>query len=487
MTEREIDPKHEMKRGLWWMGGATLAMRLLDVGGSLLVLQFLAPAEVGLAALAWSIAVAIEAFNGLGVGQVVVRQRELSHGELSGLFWFCTLLGVAAVAVMGGVAPILAVFYADWRLYPMVLVSATKLIFVGAALVPLQLLTRDLHFKTAGAVQTLATLGEAVTKVVLVVAGFGAWGLVLANVARGLFLCLALWRLAPFRPALVAPDASTRRAVAFGFRTALASIIYHVYRNLDFLLIGRFLGLRVLGIYQTAFQLGMTPLEIVLQLVNRVQYPIYARLRDQPAALLQAFNRSARSLLLILGPVAALLCFASTDLLALIGGGKWLPAVPLIQVLVWASLLRGISQLFPQLYNATGRPDFSVVDALFTGATLVSGFALALWLAPEGQGAQWVAWVWLLTYPLPLAAHFWMARQCSPVRPGPMLRDLVTPAAGIALVALVLAIGSLARPHLPSPLLSLALLVLLTIGAWAGWLRGALHLGWGDILPKKSG
>lgn len=487
MSDAAIDAKHEMKRGLWWMGGATLAMRVLDVAGSLLVLKFLAPGEVGLAALAWSIAVAIEAFNGLGVGQVVVRQRELSHGELSGLFWFCTLLGVAGVAVLGGLAPLLAVFYADWRLYPMVLVSATKLVFVGAALVPLQLLTRDLHFKTAGAAQTLATLGEAVTKVVLVVAGLGAWGLVLANVARGLFLCLALWRLAPFRPALVAADASTRRAVAFGFRTALASIIYHVYRNLDYLLIGRVLGLRVLGIYQTAFQLGMTPLEIVLQLVNRVQYPIYARLRDQPAALLQAFNRSARSLLLILGPVAALLCFASTDLLALIGGGKWLPAVPLIQVLVWASLLRGISQLFPQLYNATGRPDFSVVDALFTGATLVSGFVLALWLAPEGQGAQWVAWVWLLTYPLPLVAHFRMARHCSPVRPGPLLRGLVTPAAGIGVVALVLAIGSLARPHLPSPVLSLALLVLLTIAVWAGWLRGVLHLGWGDILPKKSG
>ena len=34
-----------MKRGLWWMGGATLAMRVLDVGGTLLVLQFLGPGE----------------------------------------------------------------------------------------------------------------------------------------------------------------------------------------------------------------------------------------------------------------------------------------------------------------------------------------------------------------------------------------------------------------------------------------------------------
>ena len=485
MSERPIDARQELARGLWWMGAATLAMRLLDVGGSLLVLQFLSPADVGLAALAWSIAVALEAFNGLGVGQWIVRQRDLSHEALSGLFWFCTLLGVAAVALMLALAPLLAVFYADPRLGPMIVVSAAKLVFVGAALVPLQLLTRDLHFKLSGAVQTLATLGEAVTKVVLVLAGFGAWGLVLAGVARGVFLCLALWRLAPFRPARVAADGPTREAVRFGLRTALASILYHVYRNMDFLLIGRVLGTRVLGIYQTAFQLGMTPLEIVLQLVNRVQYPIYARLRHLPAELTQAFNRSARSLLLILGPVAALLCFASTDILQLVGAGKWLPAVPMIQVLVWASLLRGLSQLFPQLYNATGRPGFSVVDSLVTGATLVSGFALALWLAPEGAGAQWVAWVWLLSYPLPLAAHFWMAARCSPVRAGPMLRELARPLLGIALVALLLAAAGRLRPLVGSPVLMLALLIPLALAAHALFLRWAMRLRLGDLLPKK--
>jgi O-antigen/teichoic acid export membrane protein len=388
--------------------------------------------------------------------------------------------------VVAALAPFAAVFYADWRLYPMVVVSASKLILVGAALVPLQLLTRELHFKAAGAVQTLATLGEAVTKVVLVLAGFGAWGLVLANVARGGFLCLALWRFSDFRPALVAADASTRKAVHFGFRSASASILYHAYRNLDNLLIGRVLGTRVLGIYQTAFQLGMTPLEIVLQLVNRVQYPIYARLRDHPAELLQAFNRSARSLLLLLGPVAALLCFASTDLLALIGGGRWLPAVPMIQVLAWASLLRGISQLFPQLYNATGRPGFSVVDALLTGGTLVAGFVLALALAPEGRGAHWVAWVWLLSYPLPLMAHFWMAARCSPVRAVPMLAELARPALGIGLVALVLALGSQLRPWLASPLLTFAVLVLLALGTHALFLRLALGMRLGDVLPKKQ-
>ncbi len=486
MSDRPIDARHEMKRGLWWMGGATLAMRLLDVAGTLLVLQYLGPGEVGLATLAWSFAVALEAFNGLGVGQVVVRQRDLGHRELSGLFWFSTLLGVAAVAVMAAVAPFIAQFYGDIRLYPMIVVAASKLVFVGAALVPQQLLTRDLHFKTSGAAQTLATLGEAITKVVLVVAGLGAWGLVLANVARGIFLMVALWWLAPFRPALSAADASTRRSIRFGLRVAAAGIMYHVYRNMDFLLIGKFLGTAAVGIYRAAWELGMTPLEIVLNLVNRVQFPIYARLQEHAEELKLAFYRSARSLVLILGPVAALICFTSPDIFGLIGHGKWLPAVPLVQVLVWASLLRGIAQLFPQLYIATGHPQFTVYDAVVTGTTLVAGFAVALVLAPPETATLWVARAWLLSYPVPLTVHFLLARRSAPITPGGMARDLARPALGVLLMSLVLAAGSALRAPLGSPILSLVTLVLLGLSVYLIYLRQVLHVRPGHLLPTRA-
>lgn len=475
-----------MKRGLWWMGGATLAMRLLDVGGTLIVLQFLGPGEIGIATLAWSLAVAMEAFNGLGVGQVLVRQKEMTHAELSGLFWFCTLLGVAATAVMGAVAPFVAVFYGNWRLYPMIVVAATKLIFVGAALVPLQVLTRDLDFKTSGAAQTLATLGESLTKVALVVAGMGAWGLVLANVGRGLYLYLALQWLAPFRPSLTAADASTRRSIRFGLRVAAGSIIYQIYRNMDFLLVGRFLGTSAVGIYRVAWDLGMTPLEIVVNLVNRVQYPIYAKLQEHAQELKAAFYRSAQSLLLTLGPVVALICFASPDILRLIGHGKWLAAAPLVQILVWASLLRGIAQLFPALYIATGHPHYSVYDSIVTGGTLVVGFLLALILAPAETATHWVALVWLLSYPIALALHFSLARRTAPIGPLSMGRSLVPAALGLGLLSLVLGAVSLLRPTLGSPVAMLVLLIVLGLGMYFLFLRKVLHLTPGHLLPRRE-
>ncbi|HSB55894.1 MAG TPA: oligosaccharide flippase family protein [Gemmatimonadales bacterium] len=481
-----IDARHELKRGLWWMGGATLAMRLLDVAGTLIVLQFLGPREMGVATLAWSLSVAMEAFNGLGVGQVLVRQKEMSHRELSGLFWFCTLLGLAAVAVMAAVAPFVAVFYADWRLYPMIVVAATKLIFVGAALVPLQLLTRDLDFKTSGAAQTIATLGESVTKVVLVLAGLGAWGLVLANAGRGLFLMVALWRLAPFRPSFTAADDSTRRSIRFGLRVAAGSIIYQVYRNMDFLLVGRFLGTSAVGIYRVAWDLGMTPLEIVVNLVNRVQYPIYAKLQEHAEELKAAFYRSAQSLLLTLGPVVALICFASPDILSLIGHGRWLAAAPLVQILVWASLLRGVAQLFPALYIATGHPHYTVYDSLVTGGTLVLGFLLALVIAPPETATIWVALVWLLSYPLALALHFTLVRRTAPITPGSMARSLASAALGLLVMSLVLAVASTLRALVGSPVLTLVMLVTVGLATYMVFLRKVLHLKPGHLLPRRA-
>lgn len=475
-----------MKRGLWWMGGATIAMRILDVAGTLLVLQFLGPGEIGVATLAWSLSVAMEAFNGLGVGQVIVRERDMTHAELSGLFWFCTLLGVAAVAVMAAVAPYLALFYANWRLYPMIVVAASKLIFVGAALVPLQLVTRNLDYRTSGAVQTLATLGEAVTKVVLVLAGLGAWGLVLANVGRGLYLMLALWWMAPFKPSLSAADGSTRRSIRYGLRVATASILYQTYRNMDFLLIGRFLGTSAVGIYRAAWDLGMTPLEIILQVVNRVQYPIYARLQAHKEELTQAFYRSARSLLLVLGPLAALICFASPDIFHLIGNGKWIPSVPLVQILVWASLLRGIALLFPQLYHATGHPELGIYDSLVTGITLVLGFLIALVLAPAESGTRWVSLVWLLTFPFTLALHFYMVKRTAPIMAMGLWHDLEKPVLAMLTLCLILAVGTQLRPLLGSPVLSLGVLIALSAGGFLACLRYILHISPRDLLPRKA-
>jgi O-antigen/teichoic acid export membrane protein len=208
-------------------------------------------------------------------------------------------------------------------------------------------------------------------------------------------------------------------------------------------------------------------------------------LQHEGEKLRDAFFGSARSLLLVVGPIAVLLTFASGDFLRLFSHGQWLPALPMVQVAVWASLLRGLGLLFPQLYHATGRPEYALYDSLVTGGTLVTGFVLALVLAPAGNGALWVAWAWLLSCPVALAVDFALVRRCAPITLTGLFRSLRRPAAGVALLVPVLALARFLRPTNGSPLISLLLLILLGLGTYALYLRRVLHLRPADLLPKR--
>ena len=229
----------------------------------------------------------------------------------------------------------------------------------------------------------------------------------------------------------------------------------------------------------------MTPLEIILNLVARVQLPIYARLRNDVLQLREAFYRSARSLLLLLGPVAALLTVASADLLRVVSGETWLAAVPLVRILCWASLLRGLAQLFPQVYEVSAHPRFALYDTLLSGTMLVGGFALALWLAPPTLGALAVAWVWLLTYPPVLVAHFLMVRWCAPITPRGVARSLGLPALGVLMMLFVLMLANRVLPVVHSPWLGLTLVVSVGLGTYAIYLRRVLHLTRSELLPQR--
>jgi O-antigen/teichoic acid export membrane protein len=72
----------------------------------------------------------------------------------------------------------------------------------------------------------------------------------------------------------------TDRLVGLGARFP-----YQGYRNADYFLVGKLLGVEALGIYRIAFDLGMQPVEVVINLINRVSYPIYVKLAHDGRAL----------------------------------------------------------------------------------------------------------------------------------------------------------------------------------------------------------
>ena len=114
---------------------------------------------------------------------------EASRERLTAAFWFTLGLATFLVLLVSGLSIPLARFFGEPTLAPMLIVSSTKLWFVGAALVPLNQLNSATRFERIALISTLASLGSGLLTCGLAVAGYQAWSLVLGQTSHGLFNC----------------------------------------------------------------------------------------------------------------------------------------------------------------------------------------------------------------------------------------------------------------------------------------------------------
>jgi O-antigen/teichoic acid export membrane protein len=440
---------------------------------------------MGLAALALSECAILESLSGIGLGSALVQAKDLSAREESSLFWLTSAAGVGLGFILLGLAPVLAFTYDEVDLSPLVAFSSLKLALMGVSVVPLQLLSKRLHFREIGTVQTLSSLGEGLVKIALAFAGFGAWTLVISNVARGVVLLIALWVLSGFRPQLHFALQETKRFVRFGLQVAGSSVLYQFYKNADYFLVGKLLDIEALGLYRVAFDVAMQPTDTIIAVVGRVGFPVYSRLSHDPPALRATFASNTRSLFLMVAPLAALIFMCAGELFEVIGGGRWLGAVPAVQILVWAGLLRAATTMFPQVYVAVGKPGFATIDSLVTLVVLTASFWLGLTLFPQ-LGVLSVCYAWVLVYPMLLLVHLTVIRKLIGLSHAPYLRAL---AAGFGpVVPIVVGLFGLQRWVEARDLgvLELPLFVLAGLSIFWAYLRWVLSVRFRDLLPKRA-
>src|ERR1700756_5304034 len=139
--------QQHLRRGFNWLGGAMIIAKLTDVGTILIVLLFLTKEQVGVASLVVAFGTVIEALDGLGTGAALVQAPSLSRLQLDSLFWFIVGGALVVAGVTLFAAPWIASLYGMAGMAVYFLAVAIKQPLVGAAVIPLAIMSRDLQFE----------------------------------------------------------------------------------------------------------------------------------------------------------------------------------------------------------------------------------------------------------------------------------------------------------------------------------------------------
>ena len=487
MSEHETEIRGQLKRGFAWLGAASAITRALDACFTLGVLWLVTPAELGLATLAWSFGMFLEAFNGLGVGTALVQSEAAGRSLLASASWYSLTVALALIVIAFAAAPLLGALWDSQPLVALVRASSLKLLFTGLAVVPLAQLNRGMRFERIALSNTLSTFCSGLVTLSLALLGFGAWSLVLGQVVYGMVNAATAWWLSPVRLQLTLRFDELRPLAVFGLRAAAANVAYQLYRNADYLLLGRFLGVSAVGIYRVGFELAMAPTQAVLNVVNRAALPAYARLQMDRPALTRALTWTIRTMILMLAPITAVLSFGARDVLAVVRDGVWIDASSVTAWLAWAALLRSVAHLFPQVFYAIGRPQLALLEAVTSGLVLCISFATMLALFGSDYGIITVGWAWFAGGALLLVALFALASHVLPLSLHAVVSSL---APAVTAIGVLLGAGLSAAwiiPYDAPPLLALSLRVALLGGAYWAFLHVALHMRVSDLRANRAG
>jgi O-antigen/teichoic acid export membrane protein len=169
----------------------------------------------------------------------------------------------------------------------------------------------------------------------------------------------------------------------------------YVWSNVDYLVVGRFLGAVPLGIYSLAYETVIRPFTTINPILNTVTYPVFTRKQTDDSALRCGFLEVIRLISTLVFPVMAGLGVVAPLLVRVVFGEKWLAAVPIIQILCILGAARGLSNPVGSLLLAKGKVEVSFRWNVF----LAVGNTATLWfVAPKGlHPLAWAEVATLLT------------------------------------------------------------------------------------------
>ena len=110
-------------------------------------------------------------------------------------------------------------------------------------------------------------------------------------------------------------------------------------RNLDNVLIGRFVSDAALGFYTQAYRLLLLPIQQINAPISGVVVPALSRLQDQPERYVRYYYRAIGAIVLAGMPITGFLVVDARPVIQLVLGPTWLPTVPIFQALGVAAFL----------------------------------------------------------------------------------------------------------------------------------------------------
>lgn len=389
-----------MAKGAAWMVMLRFAVRSIGLINTFILARLLLPEDFGLVALAMVTITLLDTFSEFGFEMALIRDQKATRAHYDTAWTVAVIKGLLVAGLLFAAAEPIAGFFNEPRLADVVRALCVIPLVEGFKNIGVVNFAKNLNFRKEFQLRILRKISAVCVVIPLAIIWRDYWALVVGMISGRCVELVLSYVMSTYRPrpSLV----EWHSLFNFGKWLLLRNVVTVVGSRLDRILLGKFLDVKTVGLYNVSFEISNLATTELIWPISRALFPGYSKIADDRERLGKAYLTALSLMLMLAAPVAVGIAVAAEQIIIVMMTEKWLEAVPFITILAMHGVLRMGTSNVPAVLLALNRPHLLTYLAFFHHATRIPllfggviyfGAFGVVWAMVIGAGIALIAYV----------------------------------------------------------------------------------------------
>lgn len=350
---------------------------------SAVLARLLPPSDFALIALTTVVTSFFDLLANMGMAPAIIQNKWFSKDEYSDIFNFNIYIAVFLTAILILLSKPISLFYNEPRLFSILCLSSLQLIFTTLTVVPNALILKEKKFKKISIINVLSALIAGIAALVCAFCGCGVYSLLVLSIGKSLLHFVFSYFYSPIRLSinLFFRYSSIKPLLSFSVYQFSFNFINYFSRNLDKILIGRYLNLNDLGYYEKSYRLMILPISNITGVVAPVIQPVLAGHSDDNNDLIKSTFTKLVKILTIFSCILSPICFfCAEEIILIVFGNQWYPSIPIFKILSLSIPFQLIDSITGAILQSANKPKFLFISGLICAIVNIFSLVISLTL-----------------------------------------------------------------------------------------------------------
>jgi teichuronic acid exporter len=316
--------KNDLKQGAFYMFLSKYSKIIIQIIIMGVLARLITPEDFGIVAIAMVFILFFNELNNSGFATAVIQKKVLKAYEVESFFWVTVIQSFLLTIIYLISIPFISKFYDSEYLSRILYLLSISLFFFSVSTIPNAILKRNKQFKDIGIIIFSVNIITGIISILLAYTiDEKIYALIFKVICESILFFILFFLKSNIKIKLTFSLKPVKEMLSYSLFQFSYNMLHYLSRNIDNIIIGKFIGIQALGYYDKAYRLMIMPIQNLSNVITPVVHPVLSRIQDDKNQVIKTYFKLVSILALIGFPISVLLYFSSYEIINILFGSNW--------------------------------------------------------------------------------------------------------------------------------------------------------------------